>query len=150
VGVFGAVLLMWSHTEILMEMVLKREMDWGLEETSIICGPLGGGAKTALLFSLLQDRAGCQSFCEAVAEFQALLGRNALAHGFVTHASEDDPLTFVYREVKKGLSVKIKTLDRYLEEKFIQAAKRVFAESGFTEADVNRYGHEVAALAQPL
>jgi hypothetical protein len=146
-GVFGLVLMMWSNTELLIEMVIQRKLQLSLESTCIICGPLGGGAKISLLFSLLKDDPQQAAFCDAVRAFQNLVGRNALAHGFPTYDKEGDEWDIVSREVKNGLSVRRKPLSRYLDEGFMPAFELCISTSGFTDQQMHNYGQAIAALA---
>lgn len=149
VSLYGLMLMTWSSIELALEMVAKREIGLTLKQACIIFGPLGGGAKVALTFSILEGNVAMQPFCEAVRAYQNFLGRNALVHGFPTFKEESDPWVIVSREVKNGLVVRTRQIDRYVEtEEFNVLFTRVMETSGFTDQDLHDYGQEIAALAR--
>lgn len=148
-SLFGNVLNMWATVELVMEMTIKDELNLTLEQACIVCGPLGGGAKVALFNSLLASKPERAKLVEAVRTFQGLVGRNALAHGFITATDWDSPWTIVWREVKNKLTVKTKTLMPYLNSEFMPAYDAVMALSGFTDQEIQEYGQSIAHLAQP-
>lgn len=147
VSTLGLVLMMWANVELVMEMVIKQELNLTHEQVSIICGPLGGGAKFNLLSSLTAGNPEREDFVNAVRAFQAKVGRNALAHGFITFTEADSPWEVISRDVKNSLTVKRRRLIDYYNEDFMPAFDRVMAASGFSDQDLHSYGQELAALA---
>ena len=147
-SLLGTTLNLWSQTELIIEMVIKEALGLALEDTCILCGPLGAGAKVALLKSLLSQRGTKPKFVQAVADFQVLIGRNAIVHGFVTFEKIDEPWLIVSREVRDKLSVKTKPILRYLEDDIMPAFDRVMETSGFSDDDLHKYSLEIKALAK--
>ena len=111
-----------------MEMVIKDRLQLTTEQASMVCGPLGGGAKFNLLKSLLAGDN--PELVDAVKSFQEVIGRNALVHGFITFEKPDEMWSVVSREVRDKLAVKVKSLERYMADDVIPAFDRVMAASG--------------------
>lgn len=147
-ALYGTILNFWANTELLIEMVIKDTLKLSTREVCILCGPLGAGAKVNLVRSLLAETGDRPDFAQALVAFQAIVGRNALAHGFVTYEQIDQPWDIVSREVREKLVVKTKSLKRYLDDDVVPAFDRVVEASGFTDDDHYAYGREVAALAR--
>jgi hypothetical protein len=147
-GVFGTVLVMWANVELVMEIKIKAALHITTEQACIVCGPLGGGAKYNLLSSLLANDPSSQSFIDAVRNLQSKLGRNALAHGFMTFSDVDSPWFIVSREVRNKLTVKTKTIERYFEDDFMPAFDAVMTTAGVTDSQLHAYSQEIASLAQ--
>lgn len=147
-ALFGNVLNLWAQTEIVIEMVIKDALKLSTRDACIVCGPLGGGAKVALLKSLMAERGEKSEFVQAVTQFQTIVSRNSLAHGFPTYRKADEPWFIVSREVKDKLTVRTKPIIRYLEDDVMPAFDRVVEASGFSDDDMHRYGLEIADLAQ--
>ena len=144
----GNFLAMWNNTELIIEMVIKRELGLTLEQASVICSPLGGGAKTELLIGLFAERADLQPFVAAVRELQQHVSRNWLVHGFITFDDKNGPWDIVHREVKNGLKVKRKRLVDWYNDDFLPAFNRMVETSGFNDQDVHDYGLKIRALAK--
>ena len=104
----------------------------------------------SLVKALLAETKSKPEFVKALTDFQQIVGRNALAHGFATYEKMSDHWDIVWREVKDKLTVKSKSLARYLEDDVMPGFDRVIAASGFNDDDMYKYGREVAALAQRL
>ena len=147
---FATVLNLWANTELLVEMVIGQSLRLSTRESCIVCGPLGSGAKMNLVKALLAETQSKPDFVKALTDFQNIVGRNALAHGFATYEKMSDHWNIVWREVRDKLVVKSKSLGRYLDDDVMPGFDRVIAASGFTDRDMHKYGREVAALAQRL
>ena len=53
IGIYGLLLAAWSEFELLLELLIKRELNLDDEETSIVCGSLPPGTKMQILKSLV-------------------------------------------------------------------------------------------------
>ena len=144
--IYGGVLLVWSHLELVMEMIIQRELRLNLEETCIVCAPLGGGAKVALMTALLNRNIENAAVIEAFKEVQSFVGRNALVHGFVLDNSEPTPWTVISREVRTSLKVRHRSFDHYDEEEFFKKVTSLLELTGISDDDLGKFGLEIAAL----
>ena len=144
----GNFLSMWNNTELMMEMVIRRELGLSVEQVCVVCGPLGGGAKTELLIGLFKDCADLAPFVNAVRDLQRHVSRNWLAHGFIIFDDWNGPWDMVHREVKNGLKVKKRRLMDWYNHDFLPAFDRVVASSGFTDQDVHDYALAIRSLAR--
>jgi hypothetical protein len=144
----GNFLSFWTNTELCIEMVIRRELGLTLEQTCVICAPLGGGAKTELLVGLFKDHPTLKDFVAAVKAFQSHVSRNWLAHGFIIFDDWNAPWDIVFREAKNGLKVKRRRLVDWFSDEFEPAFDRVIQTSGFTDQQIHDYGIEIRALAK--
>ncbi|WP_293700970.1 MULTISPECIES: hypothetical protein [unclassified Sphingopyxis] len=147
ISTLGTVLAFWNNVELVMEMVIKQELGLTTEQACIVCGALGGGAKLAMLSSLVAEKGHRQSFVQAIRDFQGMVGRNALAHGFMTIHGPSGDYEIVSRDVKNKLSVRRRRLVDYYTDDFVPAYEKAITESGFSENEMYDYGREIAALA---
>lgn len=140
--------MLWNNVELAMEMVIKRRLQLTTEQASMVCGPLGGGAKFSLLKSLLEGSN--PELVDAVKFFQEVIGRNALVHGFITFENPEDMWSVVSREVRDKLTVRAKSLERYMADDVVPAFDRVVLAADLTDEEMHEYGREIAALAHQV
>lgn len=140
------VLMMWANVELIMEMWVQKKLNLTLEQTCIMCGPLGGGAKFNMFASLFADDEDRQDLIQAIRNFQTVAGRNAIAHGFITFTHRDQPWVLVSREVKNKLTIKHRTITDYFKDDFMPAWEKINEASGFADADIHEYGLAIARL----
>lgn len=145
-ALMGMALDLWSKAELAIEIVVRDVLKISTEEVCIICGPMGAGAKVALLKSLAHHHGVRPDFVTAITAFQGIISRNSLVHGFTVYPEPSDPWLLVSREVKDKLIVRCKLLKRYLDDDVMPAFRKVMATSGLTEDDVGKYMREIVAL----
>ena len=80
---YGDFLAFWSTFDVMVEILIMRELGTTEEKTSIVCAGLGFGAKINIACSLLNSRsAGTERTTTLLREAQQLAERNSFAHGF--------------------------------------------------------------------
>ena len=128
-------------------MVIKRELNLSLEQACAVCGPLGGGAKTSLMLSLIALSGKCPSLSAAIKKFQSMVGRNALAHGFISAVDSEKEWYLVTREVKDKLVIKTRNLDAHFQKSIIEVMEEVQAAANVNDQQLHDYGLEILNLA---
>jgi hypothetical protein len=152
---YGNFLVFWSTFEIVVEVVIMRQLGTDPERTSIVCGGLGIGAKMAILCSLLNRTAGNEKGVALFKEAQTLAERNSFAHGFflVTHATGGFEL--IKREVKDTYRARVKQFDADLMDthstEFIRKVEAIQRHFAVSEKDLHDYTKQIEAhaLAHP-
>ena len=145
---FATQLQLSAQMELLLEIIVMRELNLTVAQTSIVCAPLGGGAKTSLACSLATLSGSHPEMGKAVSTFQRLAGRNAMAHGFLFPTPK--AFLLVSREVKNKLAVKIRNVDTQSADELCDAFEAVQAASGVSDDDIHQYGKEIVSLAPTL
>ena len=101
-GEYGVFLCVWSGFELIIEIILMRELRLDPQEASIVCGGLSAGPKVQILTSLLTRSEAGSGGASLIREAQALADRNSFAHGFLY--GENEKIDF--SRFKRGLSDK--------------------------------------------
>lgn len=144
---YGNFLVFWSTFEIVVEVVIMRQLDTDAERTSIVCGGLGVGAKMAMLCSLLNRSPGNEKGVALFKEAQTLAERNSFAHGFflVRHATGGFEL--IKREVKDVYRARVKQFDAALMSKhsteFIRKVEEIQRHFTVTAKDLYDYTKQI-------
>jgi hypothetical protein len=100
-SVYGLFLSLWSIFDLLVEILIVRELKIGAQETSIICGGLMFGPKISILYSLLSRHEGADTIgLSLLHNCQETANRNSFAHGFFFDNKNKDELSLIRREVK--------------------------------------------------
>lgn len=146
---FGTFMTIWAQFELIVEMLIMRELRLTPMETSIICGGLGFGAKANALYSLLnRDKAKNEIGVRLLAEAQVAAQRNWFAHGFLI--LKDGQMELVRREVKGTYIVRKKKFSAQdlmaHANNFIALFNKCQLEFRISNADLDNYGSEIAAL----
>src|ERR1700730_2277095 len=100
-ALYGLFLSSWSMFETLMEVLIMRQLGLQPRETSIICAPLGPGAKRNLLVSLLNREP--DKYKQAIGlinEAIKIAQRNSFAHGFFRVDLDAATFLLLTRDVK--------------------------------------------------
>ena len=145
-SMLGNILAFWNNAELTMEIVVKKLLGLTLEQTCIICGPLGGGAKTDMVRALLKDKPEWADFLVSIKDFQNRVSRNWLAHGFIIFDDVNGPWDIVQREIKNGLRVKSKKLMSIVDEDFQPAFNKFMQLSGVTDDELHDYAISIRSL----
>lgn len=96
---YGFFLTGWSSFDLMIEILIMRELKLPALETSIICAGVGFGAKIEMLYSLL-TRDENNSNTKGVAlikEAHKSAARNSFAHGFVDYDNKTNQVLLVTR-----------------------------------------------------
>ena len=147
-SMLGNILAYWNNAELTMEIVVKKLLGLTLEQTCIICGPLGGGAKTEMVTALLKGKPEWVDFLASIKDFQGRVSRNWLAHGFIIFDDVNGPWDIVQREVKNGLRIKSKKLMGVVDEDFQPAFDKFMQLSGVTGDELHEYATSIRSLAR--
>jgi hypothetical protein len=103
-AVCGFLLGVWSYFELVVEVLLKKELDLDNRETSIVCGGLGFANKLNILCSLLSRADSNAGGVALLRRTHALAERNSFAHGFI---GGEIPTTALFtRDVKQEYTVR--------------------------------------------
>ena len=105
-----------------------------------------GGAKVALVTSLVALSGNYPDLASAIGNLQRALARNAMAHGFVTFDLPENPWRLVYREVTNVLRIKSKTLDDHFSADLTTPIDALYRAAGVSYQDVHDYSQAIAAL----
>ena len=108
---YGNFLVFWSTFEVVVEVVIMRQLGTDAERTSIVCGGLGIGAKMAILCSLLNRTPGNEKGVALFKEAQTLAERNSFAHGFFLVERATGKFELIKREVKDTYRARVKNFD---------------------------------------
>jgi hypothetical protein len=144
----GSIFATLSQFELLLESIVRRELRITTEETCIVCGGLGGGAKTGLTFSLLSRDAANAPLIAALRHVQNIGSRNALAHGFLYPMNDRADFELIAREVKEKLRVKRSHLRaNWRMNQLLAALQEAMRLANITNDDIHAYATEIANLA---
>jgi hypothetical protein len=149
-ALMGIAFQLSSGVELAIEIVIMKELGITLAQNCAVCGPLGGGAKVALVNALCAMSGNYPNLRQAISEFQSAIGRNALAHGFVSFEKPEKPWFLVHREVKTKLEVKIKKLDSHFSQDLPRLQRAVFDAASVSDQDAHDYGLAIARLSPTL
>ena len=98
---YGGFLAGWAFFDLMIEMLIKRELNLPTRETSIICAGVGFGAKISILLALLARDPKTFEGIKLLRATQQAAERNNFAHGFLSMTQPGD-MRLVRREVKNG------------------------------------------------
>jgi hypothetical protein len=150
---YGAFLAGWLLYELLIEMLIKRELKLEARETSIICSAMPFGVKFNVLLALLRRDPSNSDGILLLKKTQSSAERNNIAHGFLTFVEGSPDIRLVNRDIKDGkYRVKSRALDmRTHVEQFLLAFDEMQKWTGISERDLDDYGQllEADAKARP-
>lgn len=107
---YGTFFAHWSAYEILIEILIKRQLGVTYEKASILSASLGFGAKANILYSLLNDAGGHEEGIRLLKTAQNIAKRNTFSHGFLFCDLNERRFHLISREVKDKYKVKKKSM----------------------------------------
>jgi hypothetical protein len=147
---YGRFLSSWHSFEILIEVLIMRELRLTVEKTCIVTAGLGFGAKVAIANALLARKNDAEGV-RLISQVQQAAERNSFAHSFLSIDSAHENFTQVRREVKKSLSVRLKKFSPRDMQAHTNAFFAKYAEAqkhlGITDAAMVRYQQKVESFA---
>jgi hypothetical protein len=148
----GNFLALWATFEVILEMLIMRELRLTQEEASIVCAGKAVDAKMTLLEALLNRDKKKAAGIAVLRAARTVAERNNFAHGFfrVDHATGD--LYLINRSAKNQYSATTKhlthdTVDAHLD-KFTQRFVEVKGHFGITDEEIDTYTQPIFTLAQ--
>ena len=149
---FGNFFATWSTYEIVVEVLIMRELDVTPEQASIVCTGRAVDVKLNMLQALMGERAKGHAGLSALQNARGEAKRNLFVHGFFRVNRERGDLFLISRAAKAGYWVKselinYETMDEHLG-RFLDLyveAKRLF---GVADEDIEAYTKPIEALAQ--
>lgn len=144
---YGNFLVFWSTFEIVVEVIMMRQLGTDAERTSIVCGGLGIGAKMAIVCSLLNRTLGNEKGVALLKEAQTLAERNSFAHGFFLIEHATGGFELIKREVKDTYRARVKKFDAELMDKhsteFIRKVEEIQRHFSVTAKDLADYTKQI-------
>jgi hypothetical protein len=148
---YGLFFHVWASVELLFEVLIMRQLNLGNREASIICAPLGFGAKAHLLYSLLSRDTKNDAGRVLLKRIQNMAERNSLAHGFMLSPPDHSHYWMINREVKEKYSVRAKKRTMSEMKAHVEAVMtaKVAAQAhfGITDDDINAYSRSIVTDA---
>jgi hypothetical protein len=146
---YGAFLASWLYYEQLIELLIKRELNLAVRETSILCSAMNFGVKFNVLLALLRRTLSNEEGVKLLGSIQQISERNKIVHGFLL-LQESQDIHLVTRDVKGGkYTVKTKKHDPQIHmSQFIDAFSSLQEWSGITDSDIHEYGQQIEADAK--
>jgi hypothetical protein len=151
-GRYGAFLQLWQTFELLVEIIVMRQLRLTVHQTSILCGGINFAAKISIAVSLLmEDRIKNEKAITSLKTAASVAERNDFTHSFLTHGS-DGSLHLVRREVRRegySVDVRIMTVTEMQRhgEAFAGAFENAAVELKISETDVDAYAREIESRA---
>lgn len=149
---YGQFLAAWNSFEVLVEVAIMRELRLTVQESRILNGALGFGAKSGILRALLVRTDEGKAKSAVITSATTLAERNSFAHGFISLSSDKKSFTLVRREVKGLLDVRSKKFTSLTMQKhcfqFVAECVKAQTMFGVTDSDLIRYQREVESLEQ--
>ena len=108
---YGDFLAFWSTFDVLIEVIIMRELAIDAEKASIVCAGLGLGAKMAIAKSLLNERPQGTPTIKLLKEAQTLAERNSFAHGFFLIEQGTATFELIRREVEDTYTARVRKMD---------------------------------------
>jgi hypothetical protein len=99
---FGNFLAKWSTYEIVVEILIMRELDITPEQASIVCTGRAVDVKLNMLQALMGERAKGHAGLSALLNARREAKRNLFVHGFFRVNRERGDLFLVSREIRAG------------------------------------------------
>jgi hypothetical protein len=138
----------WSTFDVMVEILIMRELDATAEKTSIVCCGLSFGSKVNIACSLLNSRGDAEAKRTAVMlrEAQQLAERNSFAHGFFLVNRETETFELLRREVRDTYHARVKEFD------YSRMAHALISEKEFLNyvKDIEAHARTLASLGKPL
>lgn len=149
---YGQFLGAWSTFDLLVEVAIMRELRLSVEESCIVVSSLQFGAKTHILTSLLNRTEEGKAKSAIITEAIRFAERNGFAHGFISTSEDQQRYTFVRREVKGALNVKLKTFTPLQMQKhlyvFCDKVSKAQEALSINSDELIRYQQEVESYAK--
>jgi hypothetical protein len=149
---YGNFLALWSTFEIILEILIMRELRLTSEETSIVCTGKAVDGKMTMLQALLRRDPEKAKGIGLLTTARAIAKRNSFVHGFfrVDHSNGD--LYLISRDVKSEYSASSerlnhKSMDAHVEQ-FEQKFVEVKHHFGISDEEIDAYTQPIFALAQ--
>lgn len=146
----------WSTFDVIVEVLIMRELGTTKEKTSIVCAGLGFGAKVNIACSLLNSRADkhTERSIALLKEAQQQAERNRFAHGFFLVNNETERFELIRREVKDTYHAVVKeygfdTMATHTS-RFIKKVNEFKDHVGITDKDLFDYVKDIEAHALAL
>jgi len=129
------------YYDIVIEMLIKRELRLEIRETSIVCSAIPFGVKFNILLALLNRDPANEPGISLIRIVQKVSERNSLVHGFISDSKNSGDLRIVNRDVRNGkYTVKSKSHNPVAHLKqFADAFERFRNWANFTNDDIERY-----------
>jgi hypothetical protein len=146
----------WSTFDVMVEILIMRELDATAEKTSIVCCGLSFGSKVNIACSLLNSRGDAEAKRTAVMlrEAQQLAERNSFAHGFFLVNRETETFELLRREVRDTYHARVKEFDYSRMAKhastFIAKVNELQAHALISEKEFLNYVKDIEAHARTL
>ena len=153
---FGDFLTVWSTFDMILEVIIMRELNISAEKTSILCAGLGFGSKASIACSLLNTRPSSETArtVALIREAQTIGERNSFAHGFFLVNESTAKFQLIRREIRDFYSARIKELDCATMQKhsadFIPKFREIEQHALISEKDLADYAKEIEAHALAL
>lgn len=148
---YGSFMALWCTFDLLVEIIIMRELRLEPQETSIICAGLGFGAKANILYSLLSRNDANADGITLIKRAQTVAERNSFAHGFLMYDGDLDTFKIIKREVKDTYQPKAKNLTNGgmsdHRGQFSRAVEAVSECFKITTDELNDYAEAIAADA---
>ena len=142
---YGALLSLWSHFELSIEVKIARLANLAPKDATIILGGLNFGSKPDILYSLLDQR----DQNDVAGKVRAVINhvrRNALVHGVA--GADDKPFRFAFFKREVGSRYEVKHLiytPKQFNAHFEQFRELMFVAQdamGVHLDDLEEYGRE--------
>lgn len=150
---YGDFLAFWSTFDVMVEIVIMRELGTTKEKTSIVCAGLTFGPKVAIACSLLNSRSKGSPDRTAVLlrEAQQLSERNSFAHGFFLVNKSTETFELIRREVRDTYTARLREFDFDAMSKhtarFIEKVNAFQTQYSISEDDFLDYVRDIEARA---
>jgi hypothetical protein len=149
---FGQLLGAWNSFEVMVEVVIMRELRLSVEESCIVCGGLSFSSKVYIAHSLLNRTGDGKKKSSAIHSAHTIAERNGFAHGIISVNEEGNLFTVVRRDVQMKFSVRVKPLKSTDMQKhgrtFLEKFDEAMRVCGVTEHDLISHQREVESYAQ--
>lgn len=151
---YGNFLAIWSSFELMLEMLIIRQLRLTKDEASIVCAGRALDVKLNILKTLLHRDANNAPGIKLLAEARTIAERNSFLHGFFRVNKPTGAMMLVRREVKTGHRVFQKTFNAAMMLKHAENFRTGYLAAAHwfdvTDEHMDSYGArlEVLALAQ--
>ncbi len=144
---YGSFLALWSSFDVLIEILIMRQLGTTEEKTSIVCAGLVFGTKVNILYSLLNRDPKNAEGVKLIKQAQQSAERNRFAHGFFRVDRPNAIFTLIKREVKEKYTATAKhyDLNKIIQhtDKFSQAFSAVTDHFGLSVEDMDSYTTQI-------
>jgi hypothetical protein len=142
---YGLFLQLWQTFELMVEMVIMRQLKLTHRQTSIVCGGINFQAKLSIALTLLkEDKKANEKPIAALSKARSEAERNDFVHSLLSHSRKLGILHLLRREVRPaGYSVdrRVMTPDTMREhgDKFADACEAVMVQLNISQDDIDAY-----------